>query len=139
MLKMTPTFLNRSIHPFYGVFCDFYTSLLVSAGNSTFRVIFEVLQLSWVIVADSFFTESTQKGVRWRRVLWTWWPKATFDNAITEEFLQESCCVRSMAVGPSLLKPAIPLVFFQHSYELEHQPLTTTEDFHALHVGFPHS
>jgi len=139
MLKMIPTFLNRSIHPFYGVVCDFYKSLLVSVGNSPFSVMFEVLQLSWVIAVDSFFTKSTQNGVRWRRVLWTWWPKATFDNAITEKFLQESCCVRSMAVVPAWLKPAIPLVFFQHSYELKHQALTTTEDFHALHVGFQHS
>jgi hypothetical protein len=44
-----------------------------------------------------------------------------------------------MTVAPSFLKPAIPFVFLQHSYELKHQPLTTSEDFHALHVGFQHS
>jgi hypothetical protein len=112
---------------------------LVIAGNSPFSGTFEVLQLSWVIDIDSFFTKSTQNGVRWRRALWTWWPKATLDNAITEEFLQESCCVRSIAVALPFLKPAIPFLFFQHGYELKHQPLTTTEDFHALHVGFQHS
>jgi hypothetical protein len=44
-----------------------------------------------------------------------------------------------MAVDPSCLKPAIPFVFFQHKCYLKHQPLTTTEDFYALLVGFQHS
>jgi hypothetical protein len=88
-----------------------YESLLVSAGNSPFSVMLKVLQLSWVIDVDSFFTKSTQNLATWRRVLWTWWPKATPDNAVIADFQQESCCVRNMGGRPFFLKSAIPFVF----------------------------
>jgi len=129
---MTPIFFNRSIHPFHGVFCNFYKSLLVSAGNSPFSVMFEVLQLSLVIDVDSFFTKITAE---WGQVA-----QGLVDVTQSPKNSCKKAAVSAVWRSPRLfLKPAIPFVFFQHSYELKHKPLTTTEDFHALHVGFQHS
>lgn len=68
--KWPPPFWIEVFTHFTASFATF-VSLLVSAGNSHFSVMFEVLQFSWVIDIDSFFTKSTQNWVRWCRALWT--------------------------------------------------------------------
>jgi len=73
---------------------------------------FEILQASWVMVVDSSFKKSLLKEVRWCKVQGSWWPKATPDNAVTEEGLQESCCFHGMGSCPTLLKPAVLFILF---------------------------
>ena len=41
------------------VCCSFLRSLLVSASNSLFIVMFKILQASWVIAVDSFLKKSS--------------------------------------------------------------------------------
>jgi hypothetical protein len=73
---------------------------------------FEILQAFWVVAVDSFFKKSTLKEVWWHKVQGSWWPKATTDNAVTAEGLQESCCFRGMGSCLTLLKPAVLFILF---------------------------
>jgi hypothetical protein len=68
MLKMSPAFLKRSVHPFHSASCNFSNSSSVNASNGLFRLTFEVLQASWVIAVDYFVEKSAQKEVGWGEV-----------------------------------------------------------------------
>jgi len=71
---------------------------------------FEILQASWVVAADSSFKKFPLKEVRWCKVQESWWPKAIPDSEVTEEGLQESCCCfHGMGSCCTLLKPAVCL------------------------------
>jgi hypothetical protein len=50
---MSATFFKIGFYHFHTVCCTFSKSLLVSAGNSLFCVMFKVLQVSWVTAVDS--------------------------------------------------------------------------------------
>lgn len=96
----------------------------VVQSASACSVMFKVHQASCIVAVESFFKKSLQKEIRWRKVWWSWWPKAVPDNAVTEEVLQESCCCfHSMAIHPILLKPAFPFIFFQQYNGLSRQIL----------------
>jgi hypothetical protein len=73
----------------------------------------EILQASWVVAVDSPLKKSPLKELRWCKVQGSWWPKATPDNAVTEEgrelllfswygqlrhFVEASSCVYSLLV-----------------------------------------
>jgi len=65
MLKTSTIFLKTGIYTFHTVSCTFSKSLLVSAGNSLFCVMFKVLRVSWIIAVDSLFKKSPQRKVSW--------------------------------------------------------------------------
>jgi hypothetical protein len=74
---------------------------------------FEILQASWVVAVDSPLKKFPLKELRWCKVQGSLWPKATPDNAVTEEGLQESCCCfHGMDSYATLLKPAVLFILF---------------------------
>ena len=120
MLKITPTFLNRSIHQFHGVFCNFYKSFMSVPATAplvlclrSFRflgLLTQTLSLRNLHRIGSGGAGSCGRGGQ-RPLLTRQSPKSSYKKAVV------SAVWRSPR---PFLKPVIPFVFFQHSYELKH-------------------
>lgn len=55
---------------------EVWKSLLVSASNILFSVMFMAHQVAWIMYATSLFKNFLQKEVRWFRVSGSWWPRS---------------------------------------------------------------